>query len=66
MLVVILGITGWTTLMKGFEQYRAEVEKIYGESKKEMELEGVADSELEEQKTPLATQTEDEGAPREL
>ena len=30
MLVVILGITGWTTLMKGFEQYRAEVEKIYG------------------------------------
>jgi uncharacterized membrane protein YfcA len=60
MLVVILGITGWTTLMKGFEQYRAEVEKIGGMEKKEMELEGVADSELEEQKTPLATQTEDE------
>jgi uncharacterized membrane protein YfcA len=53
LLVVILGITGWTTLMKGIEQYKQEVQALKSE-KKSMDFDEVEDSELEEQKAPLA------------
>jgi uncharacterized membrane protein YfcA len=54
LLVVILGITGWTTLMKGIEQYKQEVKEIYGTKELEMDLAGEEDTEIEEQKAPLA------------
>jgi uncharacterized membrane protein YfcA len=53
LLVVILGITGWTTLMKGIQQYKEEVAKLSGNKEAEMELE--EESELEEQKAPFVS-----------